>query len=240
MKVEVWSDFACPFCYIGKRQLEGALSQFPNKDQVEVVYRSFQLDPTMERDTNMDMHQVLASKYGMSLEQAKGMNDRVAQQAKGVGLDYYFDTMIPTNTFDAHRLAHYAATHGKMTEMKERLLKAYFTESLHLGDHEVLAQLASEVGLDKAETLAMLAGDEYKDKVQEDKQRGADLGINGVPFFVFNNKYAVSGAQPGEVFLGALNKVWEEEQAAAPLQFVGQDENEKTAGDNCADGSCKL
>ncbi|TGV07152.1 DsbA family oxidoreductase, partial [Mesorhizobium sp. M00.F.Ca.ET.186.01.1.1] len=142
MKVEVWSDFACPFCYIGKRQLEGALSQFPNKDQVEVVYRSFQLDPTMARDTNMDMHQVLASKYGMSLEQAKGMNDRVAQQAKGVGLDYYFDTMIPTNTFDAHRLAHYAATHGKMTEMKERLLKAYFTESLHLGDHEVLAQLA--------------------------------------------------------------------------------------------------
>ena len=240
MKVEVWSDFACPFCYIGKRQLEGALSQFPNKDQVEVVYRSFQLDPTMERDTNMDMHQVLASKYGMSLEQAKGMNDRVAQQAKGVGLDYYFDTMIPTNTFDAHRLAHYAATRGKMTEMKERLLKAYFTESLHLGDHEVLAQLAAEVGLDKAETLAMLAGDEYKDKVQEDKQRGADLGINGVPFFVFNNKYAVSGAQPGEVFLGALNKVWEEEQAAAPLQFVGQDEKEKTAGDNCADGSCKL
>lgn len=240
MKVEVWSDFACPFCYIGKRHLEGALSQFPHRDQVEVVYRSFQLDPTMERDTDMDMHTVLATKYGMPLEQAKSMNERVTQQAKSVGLDYYFDTMIPTNTFDAHRLAHFAAAHGKMTEMKERLLKAYFTESLHLGDHEVLAQLASEVGLDREATLAMLKSGEYGDKVQEDKRRAAEIGIKGVPFFVFNNKYAVSGAQPGEVFFSVLAKVWEEENTAAPLTLVDQEEKEQTDGDNCADGSCKL
>ncbi|TKI57217.1 DsbA family oxidoreductase [Brevibacillus antibioticus] len=241
MKIEIWSDFACPFCYIGKRRLEGALSQFPHKDQVEVVYRSFQLDPQMERDTDMDMHEVLAAKYSIPLEQAKGMNDQVTQMAKGVGLDYHFDTMIPTNTFDAHRLTHFAHAHGKMKELKERLLKAYFTESLHLGDHEVLAQLASEVGLDKEATLTMLAGNEYREQVQEDKQRGNDLGVTGVPFFVINNKYAVSGAQPGEVFLGALNQVWEEESAAPALKFVQNDEKkDEQSGDNCTDGSCKI
>ncbi|MFS0556119.1 DsbA family protein [Brevibacillus sp. 179-C9.3 HS] len=241
MKIEVWSDFACPFCYIGKRRLEGALSQFPHKDQVEVVYRSFQLDPHMERDTDLDSHSVLANKYGIPREQAKRMSDQVAQQAKGVGLDYHFDTMVMTNTFDAHRLTHYAHAHGKMKEMKERLLKAYFTESLHLGDHEVLAQLASEVGLDKEETLAMLAGDEYSEQVQADKQKGNDLGVTGVPFFVINDKYAVSGAQPGEVFLGALNQVWEEESSAPALKFVQNDEKkDEQSGDNCADGSCKI
>jgi predicted DsbA family dithiol-disulfide isomerase len=240
MKVEIWSDFACPFCYIGKRRFEAALSQFPHKEKVEVIFRSFELDPQAKRDMDVSIHEILAAKYGMSVEKAKDMTAQVAQQAEGVGLDYHFDTMIPTNTFDAHRLAHYANAQGKMTEMIERLLKAYFTESLHLGDHQVLAQLAAEIGLDQEKALAMLAGDDYSDHVQADKQKGADLGISGVPFFVLNDKYAVSGAQPGEVFYSALNKVWEEESAAPALQFVHQDEKEETAGDNCADGSCKV
>ncbi|MGG1664245.1 DsbA family oxidoreductase [Brevibacillus sp. NRS-1366] len=240
MKIEIWSDFACPFCYIGKRRLEAALSQFPHKDKVETMFRSFELDPHAKRDTHLSLYEILAAKYGMPVEKAKGMTEQVAQQAKEVGLDYHFDTVVSTNTLDAHRLAHYANANGKMTEMVERLLKAFFTDSLHLGDHQVLAQLAAEIGLDREKTLAMLAGDEYTEQVQADKQKGANLGINGVPFFVFNDKYALSGAQPGEVFVNVLNKVWEEENAAPTLQFVQTDEKEESSGDNCADGSCKL
>jgi len=240
MKVEIWSDFACPFCYIGKRRLEAALSQFSHKDKVETVFRSFELDPQAERDTHLSIYEILGAKYGMPVEKAKGMTENVAQQAKEVGLEYHFDTLISTNTFDAHRLAHYANANGKMTEMVERLLKAFFTDSLHVGDHQVLAQLAAEIGLDQEKTLAMLAGDDYADQVQADKQKGAQLGITGVPFFVFNDKYAVSGAQPGEVFVNVLNKVWEEESAAPALQFVQVDDKEESSGDQCSDGSCKL
>jgi len=240
MKVEIWSDFACPFCYIGKRRFEAALSQFPHKEKVETIFRSFELDPHAKRDTDETIYDVLAAKYGMPVEKAKDMTAQVAQQAKEVGLEYHFDTMIHTNTADAHRLAHYANAHGKMPEMIGRLLKAYFTDSLHLGDHQVLAKLAAEIGLDQEQTLAMLAGDKYSEHVQADKQKAAALGINAVPFFVFNDKYAVSGAQPGEVFFNVLNKVWEEESAAPTLQFVQTEEKKDADGDNCADGSCKL
>ncbi|KIL42694.1 DsbA family oxidoreductase [Jeotgalibacillus soli] len=211
MKVEIWSDYVCPFCYIGKRRFEEALSQFSHRDEVEVVYKSFQLDPNAKRDPDQDVHDVLAGKYGMSREKAKTMNEQVAQQAKEVGLDYYFDRMIHTNTYDAHRLAHYAAEQGKMKELTERLLKAYFTDSLHIGDHETLARLASEVGLDQEKALAVLGSDNYKEHVQNDVQEAGRIGISGVPFFVFQQKYAVSGAQPSEAFLQVLNKVWDEE-----------------------------
>ncbi|MCP8969623.1 DsbA family oxidoreductase [Ectobacillus ponti] len=228
MKIEIWSDFACPFCYIGKRRLEGALQAFPQRDKVEVVYRSFELDPSMARDVGMDMYEILANKYGGGREQAKGMCDNMAEQAKTVGLDFRFDTLIPTNTFDAHRLSHLAAAHGKMGEMTERLLHAYFTESKHLGDHAVLADLAAEAGLDREEAVAVLAGDAYSDEVHADEDFGQQLGIRGVPFFVFNQKYAVSGAQPTEVFAEVLQKVWQEEQ---PLQVLSE-------GAVCTDDSC--
>lgn len=212
MKVEIWSDFACPFCYIGKRRFEAALEQFANQAEVEVVYRSFELDPTAEKEPKQDVHAMLAAKYGMSREQAKQMNDNVANQAKAVGLTYHMDSVVPANTFDAHRLAQFAADRGKGEDMTERLLKAYFTDAVNLSDHQALISLAAEVGLDPEETSAMLASDEYADQVRRDQQEAAALGIRGVPFFVIDRKYGVSGAQPTEVFSQALEKAWSERQ----------------------------
>ncbi|GGF99052.1 DsbA family oxidoreductase [Paenibacillus abyssi] len=235
MKVDIWSDFMCPFCYIGKRRFEAALERFSNKDDVEVVYRSFELDPNAKRDVDFDVHDMLASKYGMSRERAMSMNDDLTAQAQAVGLTYHFNTMILTNTFDAHRLAHFAAKHGKMTEMTERLLKAYFTESKHIGDHETLAALAEEVGLDKHEAAQMLAGDDYTKEVRADEQEAVNLGIRGVPFFVINNKYAVSGAQSSEVFLQALEKAWSE---IKPPLTVLNESDDNAADAACVDGVC--
>lgn len=234
MKVEIWSDFMCPFCYIGKRRFEAALEQFSNKNEIEIIYRSFELDPNAERNVNHDVHEMLAKKYGMSLEQAKSMNNDVAGQARALGLEYHFDTMILTNTFDSHRLTHFAAHYGKMHEMAERLFSAYFTESKHIGDHETLSALAEEVGLDKNEAARMLAGDEYTKEVRADEQKAVQLGIRGVPFFVINDKYAISGAQPSEVFLEALQKAWYEER---PLTILN-DSNDVRVDTACADGVC--
>ncbi|MCR8634764.1 DsbA family oxidoreductase [Paenibacillus radicis (ex Xue et al. 2023)] len=234
MKIEIWSDIMCPFCYIGKRKFEAALEQFSNKSNVEVVYRSFELDPNSKRDEDHDAHQMLSSKYGMSREQAISMNGDVARQASAVGLTFNFDSMILTNTFDAHRLIHYAAQHGKMHEMTERLLHAYFTESKHVGDHEVLADLAAEIGLDRNEASKALAGQDFAKEVRADEQEAATLGIRGVPYFVINRKYAISGAQSSEVFLGALQKAWDEDQ---PL-IVLNDPGCGTADAACVDGVC--
>lgn len=211
MKVEIWSDFVCPFCYIGKRRFEQAMQQLPNREDIEVIFRSFELDPQAEREMKIDVHDLLAAKYGMTREQAKAANENVVNQAKAVGLTYHFDTVIPTNSFDAHRLTHFAAKYGKMNEMAERLFKAYFTDSKHIGNRETLSELAAEVGLDKEEAAAVLAGNEYSDEVRADEDEGHRLGIRGVPFFVINRRYAVSGAQPSEVFLEALQKAWKED-----------------------------
>jgi len=240
MRIDVWSDYACPFCYIGKRRLENALSQFPHRDEVEVVFRSFQLDPHAKVHGNKDIHDMLAAKYGMSREKAIEMNGQVGEQARGVGLDFHFDTMVHTNTFDSHRLSHYASVHGKGAEMSERLLRAYFTDSLNIGDRSVLAQLAAEVGLNQEEAAAMLESDAYTDEVNGDLDAGQRLGITGVPFFVFNNKYAVSGAQPGPVFTEVLDTVWAEEQEAPVLQTLGQTKSNNPGNSDCSDGSCGI
>ncbi|MEC2344795.1 DsbA family oxidoreductase [Paenibacillus barengoltzii] len=210
MKIEVWSDFGCPFCYIGKRRLERALESFSHRDEIELVYRSFELDPGAPKDTESSIHELLAVKYGLSLEQAKESNRNVAQQAQTEGLTYNFDTTIPTNTFDAHRLAHYAGEQGKAKEMTERLFRAYFTDSLHIGDRDTLVRLAEEVGLDGAAVREVLEQNTYADAVREDENEARRLGIRGVPFFVLRGKYAVSGAQPLEIFQGALLRAWED------------------------------
>ncbi|GIP21314.1 DsbA family oxidoreductase [Paenibacillus sp. J22TS3] len=208
MKVEIWSDFMCPFCYIGKRRFELALQKFAGKDQVEVIYRSFELDPEAKRDVDYDVHDMLAGKYGMTRERAISMNNDITEQAKSVGLRYLFDTMILTNTFDAHRLAHFAAKHGKAAEMVELLLKSYFTDSKHIGDHATLADLAVQVGLDRRETEEMLASGAFTEDVRSDEQEAGELGIRAVPFFLIDRKLAVTGAQPTEVFLDALNQAF--------------------------------
>lgn len=234
MKVEIWSDFMCPFCYIGKRRFESALEQFPHKDQVEVVYRSFELDPNASYKPGVSMDELLAAKYGMSIEQAKAANANVTQQAASVGLTYHMDRVIPANSFDAHRLVHFAAQHGKMKDMTERLFRAYFTDAENLEDKNLLADLAAEVGLEREQAMAVLESDAFQSEVRADEAAARNLGIRGVPFFVLGGKYAVSGAQPLEVFTDALDKAYRE---ANPLVMV----NESDSNDGiCADGSCDL
>lgn len=231
MKVEIWSDYVCPFCYIGKRKFEAALQQFPNGEAVEVVYRSFELDPSISRDGNPSVYDMLATKYGMSREQAVANTKNIAQQAQDAGLEFQFDRAIQTNTFDAHRLSHYAAAQGKGADLTERLLKAHFTDGLHVGDRETLADLAAEVGLDRDEALRILADGEYADAVREEEWEAGRIGVRGVPFFVINRKYGVSGAQPSDVFLQALHKAWDEDH---PLTMVG----ESDADGVCTDEGC--
>ena len=212
MKIEVWSDFVCPFCYVGKRRLEQALEQFPNRDQVEVEFKSFELDPNAKPYSGQSIHELLASKYGTSVAQAKQMNENVGQQATDVGLNYNFDEMKHTNTFDAHRLAKYAATVGKEKEMTEILLRSYFEEGKLISDHEVLAELAESVGIDRQAALNVLKDEkQYANDVRIDESIAQQIGVTGVPFFVINQKYSISGAQPTSTFLGALQQVWQEE-----------------------------
>lgn len=208
MKVEIWSDYACPFCYLGKRRFEKALELFQHKDEVEVIFRSFELDPSMSKEVQSSMQELLAAKYGMSIEEAKAANDRVAEQAEQEGLVYRFATIIPTNTFDAHRLTQYAKKQGVMTEISERLFKAYFTDSLHIGDIETLTFLAQGVGLNGEEVGDLLKSDAYGEQVRTDERLAGELGIRAVPCFVLDGKYAVTGAQPTEVFLNTLEQVW--------------------------------
>ncbi len=234
MKIEVWSDFVCPFCYIGKRRLEEAVAAFHQKD-IEVEYKSFELDPNAAKETTLSIHEALAKKYGKTIEEAKQMNEDMGKQAETVGLDFQFDEMKPTNTLDAHRLAKFAQTAGKEAVLTERLLKAYFTDSLHIGDHATLLDLAEESGLDRHEAEAVLNGTDFEDAVRADEEEARTIGVQGVPFFVFNRKYAISGAQPPEVFTEALQKVWEEEVAEKALQPIG---SESSKGMACSEDGC--
>ncbi|MCH5585570.1 DsbA family oxidoreductase [Shimazuella sp. AN120528] len=233
MKIEIWSDFACPFCYIGKKRLEAALDQFEYKDDVEVIFRSFELDPNAPRDVDHDVHDMLAIKYGMSRKQAMAMNQNLGMQAKEVGLRFEFDTMILTNTFDAHRLAQYALSEGKMNEMVQELFRAYFTDSQHLGNHKTLAELAVKAGLDHDEVLKVLADGVYSEEVRADEKEASQLGISGVPFFIIDRKYAVSGAQSTDMFLRALYTAWKESQSLEVLNDVESESMSSTCDDAC-------
>lgn len=238
MKIDIWSDYACPFCSIGKRKLEQALEKFPHRDQVEIEFKSFELDPSAPRDTDQSNHERLAAKYGVSVEQAKQMNEGMRQQAAEVGLTFNFDDVIPTNTFDAHRLTQFAKTKGQALELTEKLFRAYFTDAKHLGDHETLADIAEEAGIDRTQALSMLKDEAaYADEVRTDEALAQQMGIQGVPFFVINQKYAISGAQPSETFLQALERVWQEEHSGPVLQDLSGDNSQ---GGACTDGSCDI
>ncbi|OGX78347.1 disulfide bond formation protein DsbA [Exiguobacterium sp. SH31] len=231
MKIEVWSDYVCPFCYIGKRRLEEALEQFQHADKVEVEFKSFELDPNAPTNDSRSIYEVLAKKYSMPLEQAKTTTAQVAAQAQSVGLDYDFDNMVVTGTLDSHRLTHYAKTVGKEKELSEALLKAYFVEAKHIGDHDVLVEIATSVGLDADAVKNVLASDVYTEDVRAEERRASDLGITGVPFFVFDGKYGVSGAQPTEAFTQVLEKTWAE--SAPTLQVL-------SGGATCTDDNCDI
>ncbi|WP_067929361.1 DsbA family oxidoreductase [Alicyclobacillus shizuokensis] len=240
MKIEVWSDFVCPFCYIGKRHLEQALCSTGLADKAEVVFKSFELDPASPVNPGTSVHERLAAKYGMSLEEARAANAKMAERAAAVGLTYHFDTMIPTNTFDAHRLAQFAAQKGAGETVVERLFKAYFTDSLHIGDRLVLVQIASEAGLDAEETRSMLEEGGCSERVRADEAEAQQLGIHGVPFFVVNRRYAISGAQPIALFVDTLQKAWEEEQKNKPRLVLVGDDSQDADSPACTDGSCSV
>jgi predicted DsbA family dithiol-disulfide isomerase len=227
MKVEIWSDVMCPFCYIGKRKFERALAQFPEREKVSVEWKSFQLNPELVNKSGQSIHEYLAERKGWTLSYAKQLNEQVTGMAAEVGLEYNFDKAVVANSFDAHRFAHLAAKYGLGDAAEESLFKAYFTEGKDISDRAVLAELGAAIGLDPEEVSSTLSGNTYAREVQQDIAEAAALGARGVPFFVIDRKYAVSGAQPEETFLKALQQSFSEQ--------AGGDNN----GSTCSiDGDC--
>lgn len=233
MKIEIWSDFVCPFCYIGKRRLEEALESLPDDAEVDIQYKSFELDPDAKTETTPVMHEKLAKKYNQSLEQTKEMTSSMEEQAKAVGLDFRFDQMIPANTFEAHRIAKFAEEQGKSHAVTERFLSAALTEGKNIGDSETVYNLAVEAGLPAGEVEQILNGDDYEESVREEEREAYQLGVQGVPFFVINRKYAVSGAQPKETFEDALKQVWEEERGTPAFTSLNSKQGSTCSEDGC-------
>jgi predicted DsbA family dithiol-disulfide isomerase len=234
MKIEIWSDVMCPFCYIGKRKFEKALSQFENKNEIEIEWKSFQLDPTMESQPNKTINEYLAERKGMSVERAKQMNYQVSQMAAAEGLEYHLAKAVVANSFDAHQFVQFAKTKGKGDEAEEALFKAYFTDSKNISSHDLLVELTTEIGLDKEELKRALQQNEFADKVKQDIYEASQIGVTGVPFFVFNNKYAISGAQPSETFLQALHHSFNEFTSDLNQQSIGSsNDNSCTIDGNC-------
>ncbi|MCD6019830.1 MAG: DsbA family oxidoreductase [Bacteroidetes bacterium] len=213
MKVEIWSDVMCPFCYIGKRKFEKALEQFPHKDKINIIWKSFQLDPDSVTDPNLNAIDHLAQRKGWSKEQTIETTQHVASIARQVGLDFHFEKAVVANSFDAHRLSHLAKKYNKQNELEEKLFAAYFSEEKNTGDHSTLLQIGKELHFDENELTEVLNGDAYSKDVEQDILEAQQIGVRGVPFFVIDRKYAVSGAQDPETFLNALNKAYEEQPA---------------------------
>ncbi|GAA1718853.1 DsbA family oxidoreductase [Fodinicola feengrottensis] len=216
IKIDIWSDIACPWCYVGKRRLESGLAAYAQDEAalpVEVEYHSFELTPEMPDDYDGTHTDFLSTRKGIPVGQVEKMDQRIVEIGASVGLDYHFDSLRPTNTVKAHQVLHLAKARGKQAELKERLLSAYFVEGRRLADPEVLADLAAEVGLDRAEVLDVLANDKFVDDVRADQQQALRYGIQGVPFYVVEGKYGISGAQASETFVEVLRKVAKERDA---------------------------
>ena len=206
MQVEIWSDVVCPWCYLGKRRFDNALREVPFADEVQVVHRSFQLDPSAPHDHTVDTVAMLSSKYGMTPERADAVQREMEARAAQDGLTYHLDGQRFGNTADAHRLLQYAKTVGAQERLLEAMYRTYFTDGGSVFDAEALTALATEVGLDEAEVAAVLASDRYRDEVEADIEQAREYGVSGVPFYVLDGKYAVSGAQGQEVFKAALEQ----------------------------------
>ena len=228
MHVEIWSDIACPWCYVGKRRFEAALAGYEHRDDVTVTWRSFELDPGAPADRGVPAAEHLAAKYGMSVEQARARQAQLAAIAAEDGLDMRFDLVRGGNTFDGHRLVHLAHAHGLQDAMKERLLRSYQSEGGLMSDAATLSRLADEVGLPADEVADLLAGDRFAAEVREDERTAAALGIAAVPFFVVDRAFGASGAQPPEVLRALLDRAWE---ARPAVEVV-------TTGEHCGVDGC--
>lgn len=209
MNIEIWSDIACPFCYIGKVRLEKALEQLPDID-ASIDWRSFELDPNAPENPELDIYDTLAKKYGKDRKWAEEMNENVVQMAEKEDLDFRIDDIQPVNTFKAHRLIHFAAKNDRQHEMKNALLNAYFSKGKNVNDTDTLVSIAENIGLNKNNVKEFLERNELSQNVIEDIEKAHKIGIQGVPFFLINNKYGLSGAQPVEVFKEALKKISDE------------------------------
>ncbi|PSL28790.1 putative DsbA family dithiol-disulfide isomerase [Planomicrobium soli] len=232
MKIEIWSDYACPFCYIGKRTFEQALKKSGFESKAEISFKAFQLDPAAPNDSAISVYDYLAKKMDQTVEQAKAMTQGVAEHAQSVGLQFNFEDMVHTNTFTAHRLAKWAESLGKDAEVTENLLRGYFIESKNVGDKNVLADIAEKAGLPREEAQAVIASERFTEEVLNDIEEARQIGIQGVPFFVVNRKYALSGAQPLETFVEAIIEIAEEEG----IRPAAKPQSRKTTyctGDSC-------
>jgi len=232
MKVEIFSDVVCPWCAIGKRRLDTALENFAHRDEVEVVWRAFELDPGAPALAEGDLASHLAAKYGMTKEQAVVSQQRLTASAAEEGLEFHFDKAQRANTFDAHRLLHYALEVGRQDALKERLFLAYFRDGEAISDSDSLVRLAEEVGLDGSEVKEILGSDRYVDEVRADEADARALGISGVPFFVIDRRFGISGAQSPESILHVLDDAWGDSH---PGLVISAD----TAA-QCDDESCAL
>jgi predicted DsbA family dithiol-disulfide isomerase len=223
VEVDIWSDIACPWCAIGRANFETALSRWEHRGDVVVTWHSFELDPGAPAERKGDLVERLARKYGVSVDEARAGQERVTAIAANAGLDFHFEKARSGNTFDAHRMVHLAAAHGKAGEMNERLFRAYLEEGELISDHETLARLAAEVGLPEGEVTETLATERYAEDVRLDESTAHALRITGVPFFVFDKRYGASGAQPPEVITQLLDRAWSERPTSPPAASASPD-----------------
>lgn len=235
MKIEIWSDVLCPFCYIGKRNLESALEQFTDKNHIEVIWKSYQLDPSLPEVQTESYQDYLVKHKGMPAEQVAGMLDNVTQSAKQVGLEYNFDKAIMVNSLHAHKLIQFAKTKGLGDQAEERLFLTFFTEGKNIANLDTLAQLGKDIGLDETEVKTAFTDNQYANLIKQDVQEAQQVGVRGVPFFILDRKYAISGAQPSETFLGNIEKAFSEWSKLNPKTKL-----EVTQGQSCTtDGICE-
>ena len=233
MEIKIWSDVRCPFCYIGKKKFEAALEQFPRKDEVKVVWKSFQLDPTLQTRTDINTLDYFVQTKGVSREQARQMLVGATQMAKDVGLNFNLEESVLANSFNAHRLIQMAKSKGLGNEIEEALFKAHFEEARNIDNKDVLAQTGISIGLDAEKVKEMLVSDAFEYEVKQDEMEAKNIGVRGVPFFVFDNRYAVSGAQSTDAFLQTLEKSWEEFEKKNPSLSIIE-------GDSCStEGNCE-
>ena len=233
LKIQIWSDIVCPFCYIGKRRIESALQKFEHKDAVEIEWKSFQLDASFVASPEDNLVAHLAEKYRKDTDWAQGMLDDMTQNAKNSGLDFHFEKAIMANSLHAHRLLHLAKKHDLANELEELLFKAYLTDGKNINDLDTLRVLGLEIGLNAESIDEVLHSNVYANEVQLDIDEAQSIGVQGVPFFVFDNKYAVSGAQHVETFVKMLEKVWEEGKFNSKVTVLNT-----TDGDSCGIDGC--
>lgn len=232
LKIEIWSDYMCPFCYTGKRNFERALKTSGLADKVDVQFKAFELDATAPKYSDQSMSELLFDKYGEAM--AKAMMESMQSMANSVDLHYEFDRMQPSNTRDSHRLAKWAEKEGKSDELNEMLFHAFFTENKDFGDKETLLGIIEKIGLDRTKAIEVLESEHYIEEVKSDIKQAAEVGVRGVPFFVINGKYAISGSRSEEVFSNAILKAAEEEGIKPSLEMIGG-ESSGTCNENGCD-----